>query len=204
MTRRSKIAMAVVLVVLLGGGLGLVLLLSRGFSAHDEPTAVETFIARRLRRIATPRRARQLENPVKASEEVLADARAHFADHCAACHANDGSGQTEIGQNLYPKAPDMRLAETQSLSDGELFYIIHNGIRFTGMPAWGPRKPEEDQDSWKLVHFIRRLPQMQKDELEQMKKLNPVSRHDLEEEEEKRKFLQGEETEPSISKPHKH
>lgn len=204
MTRRSKIAMAVVLVVLLGGGLGLVLLLSRGFSARDQPSSVEAFLARRLRRLATPGSARQAQNPVKASPEVLADARAHYADHCAACHANDGSGQTEIGQNLYPKAPDMRLAETQSLTDGELFYIIHNGIRFTGMPAWGSGKAEEDQDSWKLVHFIRHLPQMRKEELEEMKKLNPVSRHELEEEEEKRKFLQGEETEPSTSKPHKH
>jgi mono/diheme cytochrome c family protein len=203
MTKQSKIAIAVVLVLLLGGGLGFTLILSRGFSARDQPSAVEEFIARRLRRIATPRSARRAENPVKPSQEVLADARAHFADHCAACHANDGSGQTEIGQNLYPKAPDMRLAETQSLSDGELFYIIHNGIRFTGMPAWGSGKAEEDEDSWKLVHFIRRLPQMQKDELEQMKKLNPVSRHDLEEEEEKRKFLQGEENEPSPIK-HKH
>ena len=203
MTKRSKIAMAVVLVMLLGGGLGLTVLLSRGFSARDQPTSVEAFVARRLRRLATPRSARRAENPVKLSQEVLDDARAHFADHCAACHANDGSGQTEIGQNLYPKAPDMRLAETQSLSDGELFYIIHNGIRFTGMPAWGPGKAEEDEDSWKLVHFIRRLPQMQKDELEQMKKLNPVSRHDLEEEEERKKFLEGEESEHSPIK-HKH
>jgi mono/diheme cytochrome c family protein len=179
------------------------LLLSRGFSARDQPTAIEAYVAHRLRRLATPGSARRAENPVKASQEVLAEAREHFADHCAACHANDGSGQTEIGQNLYPKAPDMRLAETQSLSDGELFYIIHNGIRFTGMPAWGSGKAEEDQDSWKLVHFIRHLPQMRKDELEQMKKLNPVSRHELEEEEEKRKFLQGEESEPSPTK-HKH
>jgi len=193
MTKRSKIAMAVVLVLLLGGGLGLALLLSRGFSARDQPTAVEAFLARRLRRLATPRSARRAENPVKASQEVLADARAHFADHCAACHANDGSGQTEIGQNLYPKAPDMRLAETQSLSDGELFYIIHNGIRFTGMPAWGEDPPEKDQDSWKLVHFIRHLPKIQKEELEEMERMNPTSREALEQEEQERRFLEGEE-----------
>ncbi len=42
-----------------------------------------------------------------------------------------------MGRNMYPPAPDMRLAETQQMTDGELFYIIQNGVRLTGMPAWG-------------------------------------------------------------------
>jgi len=66
---------------------------------------------------------------------LIAEAKAHFADHCAICHANNGSGNTEIGRNLYPKAPDMRLPQTLNLTDGELYYTIHNGIRLTGMPA---------------------------------------------------------------------
>jgi mono/diheme cytochrome c family protein len=60
----------------------------------------------------------------------------HFADHCASCHANDGSGDTELGRNLWPKAPDMRAAPTQRLTDASCFYIIEHGVRFTGMPAW--------------------------------------------------------------------
>ena len=74
------------------------------------------------------------------TEEAIAEGRAHFADHCASCHANDGSGDTEMGRGLYPRAPDMRLAATQNLEDHELFYIIENGIRLTGMPAWGTGK----------------------------------------------------------------
>ena len=66
------------------------------------------------------------------------------ADHCATCQANGGSGQTEIGQNLYPKAPDMRLPRTQNLRDGEIYYIINNGVRLTGMPAWGESHQAED------------------------------------------------------------
>jgi hypothetical protein len=50
------------------------------------------------------------------------------------------SGETEIGKNLYPKAPDMRQRETQSLTESELYYIIRNGVCMTGVPAWG--KPE--------------------------------------------------------------
>jgi len=169
-------------------------LVQHGFSARDQPTAIEAFVARRLRRLAIPRSARQAQNPVPATPEVLVEARAHFADHCALCHGNDGSGQTEIGKNLYPKAPDMRQADTQSLSDGELFYIIHNGIRLTGMPAWGEDPPEEDLDSWKLVHFIRHLPKISPEELEEMKKLNPQSPHKAEEEAEIEKFLRGEDS----------
>ena len=63
---------------------------------------------------------------------MIAEGRDHFADHCATCHANDGSGNTEMGRGLYPKAPDMRLPATQNLSDAELFYIIENGVRLTG------------------------------------------------------------------------
>lgn len=46
---------------------------------------------------------------------------------------------------------------TQSLSDGELFIAIKNGIRLTGMPAWGGNTPEEGEETWELVHFIRHL-----------------------------------------------
>ena len=101
-------------------------------------------MARRARSFAIPSSARARSNPVPPSSEALADGMAHYADHCAVCHANDGTGKTEMGQGLFPKAPDMRLAATQQLTDGELFYVIENGIRFTGMPAWSdfsPAKP---------------------------------------------------------------
>ena len=201
MKKRFKIGLALVLIVVAGSAAAVWFVLQHGFSARDQPMAIEAFVARRLRHLAVPRSARQAQNPIPATPAVLAEARAHFADHCAFCHANDGSGQTEIGQNLYPKAPDMHQSETQSLSDGELFYIIHNGIRLTGMPAWGEDPPEEDLDSWKLVHFIRHLPELSPEELAEMKQLNPKAQHEWEEEEEMRKFLQGEE---SHSTPPKH
>jgi mono/diheme cytochrome c family protein len=116
---------------------------------------------------------------------------AHFADHCALCHANDGSGQTPIGKNVNPRALDLRLPDIQSMSDGEIFWVIHNGIRFTAMPAWGEGDPAEDKDSWKLVHFIRHLPQLTTDELDRMKALNPKTKKDLEEEAAFGEFLQG-------------
>src|SRR5882672_907172 len=182
--RMKTVAAVLVVLVIVGGLAAAVVVIRRGFSARDEPSLAEAFIARRLRSLAVPSRARRFPNPVALTPEVLAEARAHFADHCALCHANDGSGKTEIGQNLYPKAPDMRLPATQSLTDGELYYIIQNGIRLTGMPAWGTE--EKDEDSWKLVLFIRHLPQLTPEEEREMKALNPkgpaVKQEELDEE----------------------
>src|SRR5687767_8147246 len=104
-------------------------MMSTGFSARPEPGGLETTAALTIRNLAIGRQARGLRNPVERSPEVIASGRAHFADHCASCHANDGSGNTTIGRGLYPRAPDMRLARTQDLSDGQLFYIIENGVR---------------------------------------------------------------------------
>ena len=130
--------------------------------------AVEAFIARHLRRLATAPHVKKLQNPVSPTLLNLAEARDHFADHCAICHANDGSGRTQINAGLYPPAPDMREEDTQSLTDGELLYIIKNGIRFTGMPGWGG----EGEENWQLVLFIRHLPDLAPSEIELMKEIN--------------------------------
>ena len=151
-------------------------LIRGGISAKGQPGAFETAVARRLRAAAIPGRARTLGNPVQATPEVINAGMEHFADHCAVCHANDGSGDTEMGRGLYPKVPDMRQAATQSLSDGELFYIIENGVRFTGMPAFGSGKsdPAGEKQTWDLVTFIRHLPRLTPDELGYMQSLNPL------------------------------
>ena len=177
---------------------------SHGFSARQEQSRVEAFVARRVRSFAIPPDVRDTINPVKFGPEILSEAREHFADHCASCHANDGSGDTSIGKGLYPRPPDMRQTATQQLSDGEIYWVIHNGIRFTGMPAFGEDKPgTPDEDSWKLVHFVRHLPNITEEELQSMKKLNPKSSADLEEEEQIRRFLAGEDI-PAIDPARHH
>lgn len=139
--------------------------------------------------MAIPSSARALQNPIPASSDVIAEGMAHYADHCASCHANDGSGKTEMGQGLFPKAPDMRLAPTQELSDGELFYVIEHGIRFTGMPGWGTGTAAGEQSSWRLVHFMRHLPKLTVEELEAMKDRNPRSPQEIRLEIEEERFL---------------
>jgi len=191
------IAVAVVGIIVYG-------LTRRGLSTRAEPTRAEAFLARSVRRLATPATLRTMPNPVEKTTEVLDDAMGHFADHCATCHANDGSGDTAIGRSFYPKAPDMKASATQSLSDGELFSIIENGIRLTGMPAWGDGTPEGERASWSLVHFIRKLPTLSAEEVERMEALNPKTPAEFREQEEARRFLAGDTAKPSLSPPATH
>jgi mono/diheme cytochrome c family protein len=180
-------------------------ILVHGISARDEPTYVEGKLARLLRHYAVPRKMRSLRNPLAETSEAIASGRMHFADHCATCHGNDGSGGTEIGQSLYPKAPDMRTARTQSLTDGEIFAFIKNGIRLTGMPAWGDAAGHDDSENWKLVAFIRHLPTITPEELEEMKRMNPINPMEMDEDRQEKAFLESKAASPApVPNPKNH
>jgi hypothetical protein len=96
----------------------------------------------------------------------------------------------------------MRLSATQDLTDGEIYYVIHNGIRLTGMPAWGTEV--KDEDSWKLVLFIRRLPQLTSAEEREMEALNPKSPGEKQEEQEEEQFLNEDRPSNQAPKPATH
>ena len=183
------VAWLAVVAIIVAVGVMLVLQ-GRGVSARPEPSAIERRGALFMRSWLTPSTYKGLKNPVSDTEENFIAAREHFADHCSTCHANDGSGNTEMGRSLYPKAPDMRV-RTQQLSDGEIFYFIENGVRLTGMPAWSTGTPEGEKASWQLVNFIRRLPKLTPDDIAVMEKFNPVSRAQIEEEKKVEDFLNG-------------
>jgi mono/diheme cytochrome c family protein len=200
-------AFVVLLVLVAAVGVAMVYSIARrGLSTRVEPTLVEQSLARGMRRLATSAAVRAMTNPVQPTDAVLTEGLEHFADHCATCHANDGSGETDIGRRLYPRAPDMRAAPTQDLADGELFSIIENGIRLTGMPGWATGTPEGERASWVLVHFIRRMPALTDDEIRRMEALNPKTADEWREEEAARRFLAGEDETPAppATPPHQH
>ena len=187
------LGLLIVAVLLVASAAGTVVWYTRatGLSARSEPHPAETLAARAVRRLAVTAAVRDQRNPTPVSDEVVAAGLAHFADHCASCHANDGSGNTEMGRNMFPKAPDMRLTATQSLTDGELFWFIENGIRFTGMPGWSTGTKEGEAASWHLVHFIRHLPDITEAELEEMAAQNPRSPEEVRQDIEAERFLRG-------------
>jgi mono/diheme cytochrome c family protein len=188
------------------GAAGLWYFVNSGVSAKEQPGRIEEFLAGGVRNMAISRRAGSLTNPIEYSGEIIAEGRAHFADHCATCHANDGSGDTSMGRGMWPKPPDMRLARTQNLTDGELFWIIENGVRFTGMPAWSTGTADGETASWHLVHFIRRLPKLTPEELEEMESLNPRPPAEIRQQIAEEEFLKGGGEKPPSTRatPHKH
>lgn len=201
-----KGALATLVIVAAGGVFAAVVYVkATGLSARATPGPLETAVARRVRALAVPGEYANLTNPVLRNEESTRNGMAHFADHCAVCHANDGSGETEMGKGLFPQAPDMRAAATQDLSDGELFYIIEHGIRFTGMPAWGTGTLEGEESSWHLVNFVRHLPNLTSEEVDEMAEMNPKPPAEIRQQIEEEQFLRGEDPAPSQpSQPHVH
>jgi mono/diheme cytochrome c family protein len=199
MRKRTLLLSIAVACVAAAAALGWVTI-RRGFSARDNPSAIETLIATTARQMAVPSQYRQLRNPLSSSSDLHAGME-HFADHCAACHANDGGGDTLFAKGLYPKPPDMRQKETQNKSDGELYYTIENGIRLSGMPAFGEEHAKAgDMETWNLVLFIRHLPNQTAEELQQMEQLNPKTEKERQEEDEEQDFLRGGSTESSKHK----
>lgn len=191
MRRRTWIVIGTIAALFLVAAITLASTLRYGFSAHDEPTALERTMARTMRHWAAPSDLRDRKNPIPLTPEVLTEARAHFADHCAVCHGNDGKGEGGMGKQMYPKTPDMTLAATQNLSDGELFSIIENGVRLTGMPAFGEGTAGSAAGSWKLVHLIHHLPEIRAEEISEMEKLNPKSPEEWQQMQQENAFLAG-------------
>ncbi len=163
------------LFVLVAAG-GYVYVTGTGLRSQPDPGAVETRVARAVRALAVPSHIKNMPNPVARSSEAIGAGMRHFARYCSVCHGNDGTEQAAFGKGLFPKPPDMRQRTTQDLTDGELFYIIENGVRFTGMPAFGTgtSDPKGETLAWQLVHFIRHLPTITTDEIGEMESLNPL------------------------------
>jgi mono/diheme cytochrome c family protein len=129
-----------------------------GLSATAQPGRIERAVAGRLLRLSIPTDASTLKNPFANDAQTWHEAEHHYGDHCATCHGADGRGHTDLGEYMYPKAPDLASAAVQRQSDGALFYIIQNGVRWTGMPGW--KSEHTPEETWKLVSFIRHMPQI--------------------------------------------
>jgi mono/diheme cytochrome c family protein len=186
-----KALVVVLLVITVVAAATLAYVRTTGLRADAVPGTTEARIARAVRMLATPSERRNRANPLPASAEVITAGLEHFADHCSSCHGNDGSGDTQYGRGLYPRPLDLRAEGTQQRTDGELFYLIEHGIRFTGMPAFGTGQKDGEEASWQLVHFIRHLPRLTETELERMQELNPRSMDDVRQQLEEERFLRG-------------
>ena len=152
----KRFALALVLIaVLLGGAGGLFyqFVLPGLSSARPTPPDAETFLATWLLRHSVPGDQAERADPLAPTEPNIAAGASLFQTKCSACHGFDGGGHTLIGENVYPRVPSLREL-MPTISDGQAFTYIHDGIRNTAMPAWN----FPDQQIWQIVLFLRHLP----------------------------------------------
>lgn len=155
MRSRTLWTVAVLTVV---AALLLAALMRFNLTALDAPGRLETAVSDHARRFLVQRASRTgVPSPPADMKARVGDGEVLYGLDCGMCHGSDGRGQTPMGRWMYPRAADLTREETQSYSNRELFWIIQNGIRLTGMPAFG--KVESDEHIWNLVSYLRTLPE---------------------------------------------
>ncbi len=127
-------------------------------SARQKPGRLETAVMQRVKFWAIQRRASAPTAQLERTPENLRSGRSHFEEHCAVCHGLDGRGQSLIGRGLNPPAPDLASPSVQAWRDADLFWIIQNGIRFTGMPGF--EDTHSDTETLQLVLYVREFARM--------------------------------------------
>jgi mono/diheme cytochrome c family protein len=126
-------------------------------SALPEPGGAETAIATKAKHFLVRRASRVGVPPAPIDTRASIDEGDKlFGTECSECHGNSGRKPTDAGRWMYPRAADLGSADVQKYSDREIFWIVKNGIRLSGMPAFG--RVESDERIWNLVHFVRTLP----------------------------------------------
>jgi len=139
---------------LIGASVWIAVLPRLDWGADQKPPPIETVLAHNLIGRWVRRNARTGTNPFLPTSENLRAARPEYQEHCAACHALDGSGQNQFEADFYP--PIARLTgAVQKLSDAEIYFIVVKGIRDTAMPAFGQH--HSDDDIWRCVLWVRHL-----------------------------------------------
>lgn len=129
------------------------------FSAAEEPSAMEEELAEWALMNSVRRRAPEGDNPLAGQGAALAEGLDHYKEYCVMCHGAPGVGRAEFAEGFFPPAPlfDEHEAEelTEEFTPGELFWIVDNGIRLTGMPAFG--ETHDDDEIWELVLVVQNL-----------------------------------------------
>ena len=127
-----------------------------GCAADKNPSKGETSLANAAKDVTIPLEAGKMKNPLPETDEVASQGQEVFLGSCAPCHGADARGSADLGRNMNPPAMDLTSSHVQHWSDAELFWIIQNGVRLTGMPSW--KSSISDNDTWKLARFIHKLP----------------------------------------------
>jgi len=149
-TAGDKLALGLFLAMLMGSTLSC--------TARKSPSTAERVLANMAKDVVIPIEAERRTNPVLVNEKMMKEGRQTYLQSCALCHSTDGHGNTNLGRSMNPPAMDLTSPHVQHWNDAELFWIIQNGVRLTGMPSW--KSTLSEADTWKLVSFIHNLPRL--------------------------------------------
>jgi mono/diheme cytochrome c family protein len=124
--------------------------------ALEEPGQVETFLATQVKHLLIHWSSQEGIPPAPTNVQASVEEGGKlYATDCSMCHGSDGHTPTDFGRWMYPRASDLTSSLVQNYSDRELFWIVKNGIRLSGMPAFG--RVESDEHIWDLVRHVRTL-----------------------------------------------
>jgi mono/diheme cytochrome c family protein len=137
--------------------ISMMLVVIGGCTANKKPSKMETTLANMAKDVVIPIEAENKISPQSVSAVAAIEGRKLYLQSCAICHGTDGHGHTGLGRGMYPPAMDLTSPHVQHWTNAELFWIIQNGVRLTGMPSWKATIGEDD--TWKLVNFMRSLPE---------------------------------------------
>jgi mono/diheme cytochrome c family protein len=160
---------AVVLLPLIVAATGMI-----NVSAQHSFGPIDTFLGYASKR-SIAYHATDQTNPHANDPEAIADALPHYLEMCVVCHGAPGLDRSEIAEGLHPEAPDLASDAIQKMTDGQLFWVIANGIGSTGMPAF--EKADDADTRWKIVSFVRHLPTLTDAERDQLKPAEDDDHH---------------------------
>jgi mono/diheme cytochrome c family protein len=127
------------------------------WNATARPSSTERWVANYVLFNWVRANASGAHNPIPVTSENLRDGEREYNEHCAVCHAFDGSAETRIGGDFHP--PIVRLARgAPGLADGQFYFILSNGIRLTGMPGFG--REHSPDELWKIILWVRHFPNL--------------------------------------------
>jgi mono/diheme cytochrome c family protein len=120
------------------------------------PNKVESTVANEAKHEVTVG-GKDVKNPIAYTAEAAKEGGEHFQHHCQICHGLDGQTTgVPFASKLQPPVADLAAKDVQDYSDGQLKWVIENGIAYTGMPGW--KGILTDEEMWNMVHYIRHLP----------------------------------------------
>lgn len=146
----------VVLVILIVIGAISYWIVSFDISAVQNPGAMETSIAATMRGWYIGREARDIPAPILANNaSSVSQGEGMYGMECAQCHGKSGHEPMPIGKSMYPRVPSLSSSTVQQMSDKELFWVIKNGVRLSGMPGFA--KINSDLEIWQIAFYVHSL-----------------------------------------------